>query len=111
MPVIIHDPCPNRTDHPAPELSDQAVIALTRAKIIRIHPQLRTFYNIPWRRLHSFRHKDRFMEKILQQTNLTFADIPNDILPFLIPLSVCLFLPHRKVYFCFPLPRRKIVEK
>ena len=46
-----------------------------------------------------------------EETGRIFSLLPGDILPFLIPLSVCLFLPHRKVYFCFPLPRRKIVEK
>ena len=60
MSIIVHDPCPDRTDHLALEIRYQTIIAFSGSEIIRVHPQFRLFddtVHIGFRGIDLFRHR------------------------------------------------------
>ena len=79
MAVIVHDPRPDRSDHLAAEIGDQAVIILRGTEIIRVRPQFRFLNDIPRRRFRSFWYEDCFIQEVLQQIGFTLAKTTDNI--------------------------------
>lgn len=70
MTIIIHDPCLDRSDHLATQISKQAVIAFQGAEIIYIHTQFGLFNNdVPLRRLRPFGMKMASYKKSSNNAN------------------------------------------
>lgn len=88
MAIIVHDPCPDHSDHLAAEISHQAVITLACTEIIRIHSQFRLFNDISCRRLRTFRYEDCFIQEVLQQLGFTLSETADHIFLMLIARHV-----------------------